>query len=94
MIKARHLRLRRKLWLTRCRRQSGDAASNGKVRPRTDRMELLDSRKERDEASKEAEDLKRQLKNLEGAKIRKELEAATSGKTSEKFSQNFLTFFL
>ena len=51
-----------------------------------DRTELLESRKERDEARKEAEDLKRRLKKLEEAKLRRELEAATSGKTSEKSS--------
>ena len=57
-------------------------------------MELLESRKDRDEARKEAEDLKRRLKKLEEAKIRRELEKATSGKTSEKsFDKSVFTFF-
>ena len=73
---------------------NGDASSKDKGRPRTDRTELLESRKERDEARREAEDLKRRLQKLEEAKIRRELEAATSGKTSEKSSdKSVFTFF-
>ena len=48
----------------------------------------MESRKERDEAHKEAEDLKLQLKKLEEAKIRRELEAAE--KSSDK---SVFTFF-
>ena len=53
-----------------------------------------ESRKERDEARKEAQDFKRRLKKLEEAKIRRESEAATAGKTSEKSSEkSVFTFF-
>ena len=73
---------------------NGDASSKDKGRPRTDLTELLESRKERDEARREAEDLKRRLQKLEEAKIRRELEAATSGKTSEKsFETNRYSHF-
>jgi len=70
---------------------SGDASSKDKGRHRTDRTELLESRKERDEARKEAEELKRRLQKLE-----EDLEKTSGkmGKTSEKSSdKSVFTFF-